>query len=71
MENRGIVQQMKDWNNKPPTKYNKITKEDIISIQSYLFGREIKYTKGLVFEQEDVETAINHFKFVTKYNLCG
>ena len=71
MENRGIVQQMKDWNSKPPTEYNKITKEDIISIQSYLFGREIKYTKDLVFEQEDVETAINHFKFVTKYNLCG
>lgn len=39
MKNRGIVQQMKDWNSKPPTEYNKITKEDIISIQSYLFGR--------------------------------
>ena len=69
MENRGLIQQMKDWNSRSPIQYNKITKEDIISIQSYLFGREIKYTKDLVFEQENVETAINHFKLITKYNL--
>lgn len=69
MENRGVVQQMKDWHSEPLIKGTGITIDDIISIRSYIFGREIKYTKDLVFEQEDVETAINHFKFVTKYNL--
>lgn len=67
--NKGMLWQMKNNPVQQPRKHG-ITREDLFMSKLYIFGETIKHTEEIVNDLEDLHQAIEHYRFLSKYNLA-
>jgi hypothetical protein len=68
--NEGLWKQFKD--SKPTQQPRKVglSMEDLKTIKLHIFGETVKHTEQILFNWEDLQQAIKHYRFIYKYNLA-